>query len=144
MQRDRTDTGIGASHRSRFNPAVSHLPPSAFLSVLACIVLLAWASTARPEDSMRCGSRLVSTGDGKDKVRALCGEPTAIALQGVIRRTPRYEYGYGISRYTYYGPGFVDMPVEIWTYNFGSSKLLRKLRFVGDELDDITTDGYGY
>jgi hypothetical protein len=99
---------------------------------------------ARAEDSWRCGSRLVSTGDGKDKVRTLCGEPTSVDFQGVIRRAPRYEYGYGYSRYTYYGPGVVEMPVEIWTYNFGSSKLLRKLRFVGDELDEIRTEGYGY
>jgi len=65
------------------------------------------------------------------QVRALCGEPTDVSLRGVVRRTPVYEYGYGYSRYEYYGPGWVDMPVEIWTYNFGSHKLLRKLRFVG-------------
>jgi Protein of unknown function (DUF2845) len=114
----------------------------------ACAVLLLTSAVGAPgaqaDDSMRCGSRLVTTGDGKDKVRSLCGEPTDVALQGVIRRAPRYEYGYGYSRYEYYGPGFVDLPVEIWTYNFGSSKLLRKLRFVGDELDDIRTDGHGY
>jgi hypothetical protein len=93
---------------------------------------------------MRCGSKLVTQGDGKDKVRTLCGEPTDVSLRGVVRRTPVYEYGYGYSRYEYYGPGWVDMPVEIWTYNFGSHKLLRKLRFVGDELEEIETDGYGY
>lgn len=119
-------------------------PTTACPGLLAAILLLACNPTAWAEDSMRCGSRLVSTGDGKDKVRTLCGDPTAIDLQGVIRRAPRYEYGYGLSRYSYYGPDVVDMPVEIWTYNFGSSKLLRKLRFVGDELDAITTDGYGY
>ena len=102
------------------------------------------AVPALAEDSMRCGSKLVSLGDGKDKVRALCGEPSDISFHGVIRRAPRYEYGYGYGRYVYYGPGVVDLPVEVWTYNFGSSKLLRKLRFVGDELDDIRTDGYGY
>ena len=91
-----------------------------------------------------CGSKLVTVSDGKDKVRALCGEPSSVSFQGVIRRAPRYEYGYGFNRYDYYGPGVIDMPVEVWTYNFGSSKLLRKLRFVGDELDDIRTDGYGY
>jgi Protein of unknown function (DUF2845) len=112
----------------------------ALLTVAA--VLSPRAATA--EDNMRCGSRLVSTGDGKDKVRTLCGEPSDITFQGVIRRAPRREYGYGINRYEYYGPGVIDMPVEIWTYNQGSSKLLRKLRFVGDELDQITTDGYGY
>jgi len=115
-------------------------------SVVASVVLAGtWLATpAHAEDSMRCGSRLVSTGDGKDKVRTLCGEPSDVTFQGVIRRAPRHEYGYGISRYEYYGPGVVEMPVEIWTYNQGSSKLLRKLRFVGDELDQITTDGYGY
>ena len=93
---------------------------------------------------MRCGSKLISVSDGKDKVRALCGEPTSVSFEGVIRRAPRYEYGYGYSHYEYYGPGVVEMPVEVWTYNFGTSKLLRKLRFVGDALDEIRTDGYGY
>jgi hypothetical protein len=96
------------------------------------------------EDSMRCGSKLVSRGDGKDKVRTLCGEPTDVALHGYVRRAPRYEYGYGGGRYEYYGPGYVDLAIEVWTYNFGSHKLLRKLRFVGDELEEIETDGYGY
>jgi hypothetical protein len=113
--------------------------------VLATVIVgTLGAARARAEDSMRCGSKLVTISDGKDKVRALCGEPSSISFQGVIRRAPRYEYGYGYSRYDYYGPGVIDMPVEVWTYNFGSSKLLRKLRFVGDELDDIRTDGYGY
>lgn len=99
---------------------------------------------APADDSWRCGSKLIRVGDGKDKVRSLCGEPSAVDLRGMIRRAPRNEYGYGYSRYTHYGPGVIDMPVEIWTYNFGSSKLLRKLRFVGDELEEIRTDGHGY
>ena len=114
------------------------------LVVAAVVFGTLGAAPARAEDSMRCGSKLVTVSDGKDKVRALCGEPSSVSFQGVIRRAPRYEYGYGYNRYDYYGPGVIEMPVEVWTYNFGSSKLLRKLRFVGDELDDIRTDGYGY
>jgi len=115
-------------------------------SMLAATALLAvtLAAPAHAEDSMRCGSRLVSKGDGKDKVRTLCGEPTDVSMEGIVRRAPRYEYGYGYNRYEYYGPGWVDMTVEVWTYNLGSHKLLRKLRFVGDELEEIRTDGYGY
>jgi hypothetical protein len=113
--------------------------------VFATVVLgMLGTAPARAEDTMRCGSKLISVSDGKDKVRALCGEPSSVSFQGVIRRAPRYEYGYGYGRYDYYGPGVIDMPVEVWTYNFGTSKLLRKLRFVGDELDEIRTDGYGY
>jgi hypothetical protein len=111
---------------------------AAFLATFVCM------SVALAEDSMRCGSRLVSQGDGKDKVRSLCGEPTDITLRGMVRRSPSYRYGYWPYEYNYYGPGWEDLPVEIWTYNLGSHKLLRKLRFVGDELEQIETDGYGY
>lgn len=114
------------------------------LLLTACTLAGMAATPAVAQDSLRCGSKLVSRGDGKDKVRTLCGEPTDVSLQGIVQRAPRYEYGYGYNRYVYYGPGWIEMPVEIWTYNLGPNKLLRKLRFVGDELDRITTDGYGY
>jgi hypothetical protein len=97
---------------------------------------------ASADDTMRCGSRLVSTGDGKDKVRTLCGDPTDVAFVGTIGR--RGYYTEGPYDYSFFGPAWVELPVEIWTYNFGSSKLLRKLRFVGDELVDIRTNGHGY
>lgn len=114
------------------------------IGTIIALALLGAVSPAVADDNMRCGSKLVSVGDGQDKVRALCGEPSDITYRGTLRRAPRYEYGFGVSRYSYYGPGVIEMPVEIWTYNFGSSKLLRKLRFVGGELDNIETDGYGY
>jgi hypothetical protein len=114
-------------------------PVCAALSVAA--LLLATGQVVHASDTMRCGTRIVSGGDGKDKVRALCGEPTSISFVG-IQSAPRYYYG--PYDYSYFGPGLIEVPVEIWTYNFGSSRLLRKLRFVGDELDEIRTDGYGY
>ena len=114
------------------------------LSYVLLVVLSTGTTPVWAEDSMRCGSKLVSVSDGKDKVRALCGEPTSVSFQGIVRRAARNDYGYGFSRYQYYGPSVVEMPVEIWTYNLGTSKLLRKLRFVGDELDEIRSDGYGY
>jgi len=94
------------------------------------------------EDTLRCGNKLVRTGDGKDKVRTLCGEPTNVSFEGVVRG-PQYVYGpYGYG--SFFGPTWIEVPVEVWTYNLGSNKLLRKLRFVGDNLQTIWTDGYGY
>jgi len=111
--------------------------------LLTALAALGCASApALADDSMRCGNRLVSTGDPKDKVRALCGEPQDVSFAGVIRG-PAYYDG-GPYDYSWIGPTWVDLPVEVWTYNFGSSKLLRRLRFVGDELKEIRTDGYGY
>ncbi len=108
----------------------------------SCALALTPAIAAGSDDTMRCGNRLVTAGDGKDKVRTLCGEPTDIAFRGVVRG-PRYFDRWGYD-YSWVGPSWEELPVEIWTYNFGSSKLLRKLRFVGEELVEIETGGYGY
>ena len=116
--------------------------------VVAVLVgaLVAFAMpSVRADDTMRCGSRLVNSGDGKDKVRALCGEPTSVSFVGVQSAPSYYYRNYrGPYDYSYIGPAWAEVPVEVWTYNFGTSKLLRKLRFIGDELDAIWTDGYGY
>jgi hypothetical protein len=111
-------------------------------ALASCLFALASTDAVGADDSMRCGNRLVTAGDGKDKVRTLCGEPTDIAFRGVARSPRHYDrWDYD---YSWVGPSWEELPVEIWTYNFGSSKLLRKLRFVGDQLVEIRTDGYGY
>jgi hypothetical protein len=118
-----------------------HMKRATFAAATVAVLFLAGIPSVRASDTMRCGTRIVSNGDRKDEVRALCGEPTSISFVGIQSRARNY---YGPYDYSYFGPGYIEVPVEVWTYNFGSSKLLRKLRFVGDELDEIRTDGYGY
>lgn len=79
-------------------------------------------------DSLRCGSRIVSTEDSTAAVKAVCGEP---ALRDVL---PQVDPETG-DRYD---------DVEVWTYNFGSSQLLRLLRFRNGRLIEIETEGYGF
>jgi hypothetical protein len=110
-------------------------------ALVAAAMLLASTPAASSDNTMRCGTHLVDRGDGKDKVRTLCGEPTSISLAGYVGG-PGYQNG--PYEYAYFWSGWATVPVEIWTYNLGPSKLLRKLRFVGDELDEIRTNGYGY
>ena len=115
------------------------------VAVLVGTLIAVAMPAVRADDTMRCGSRLVNSGDGKDKVRALCGEPTSVSFVGVQSAPSYYYRNYrGPYDYSYIGPAWAEVPVEVWTYNFGTSKLLRKLRFIGDELDEIWTDGYGY
>ena len=38
----------------------------------------------------------------------------------------------------------VEVPVEVWTYNFGPYKLMRRVRFVDGLVEEIETLGYGY
>jgi len=107
------------------------------LPVLIGIAVLAAAATAHA-DAMRCGSRLVSEEDSIDKVLELCGEPTSKSRTWIVRQ-PRFELGANEYRF----PGQEDVPVDLWTYDFGPNKLVRRLRFVAGKLESIETLEHG-
>ena len=111
----------------------------ALVSTALAAVLLALAVPASA-DGLRCGSRLVTNGDPRAKVRHYCGEPTDVQTR-YIQRRPSFNVG---GRYYSYGDGYVEIPVEIWTYNFGPYKLMRQIRFVDGFVDEIESLGYGY
>ncbi len=104
------------------------------------IVLALLISPSAFADAMRCGSRLISDGDTITAVRDLCGEPSDVQSRSILRRPSYFLNG----RYYYYGDAMVEVPVEIWTYNFGPYKLMRRVRFVDGLVEEIETLGYGY
>lgn len=107
---------------------------SATLAMTALAALLA-AGTASA-DSMRCGSKLLTDGDPSDKVLALCGPPAAIERREILRP---WGYQRGVTVHSTY-----EVSVELWTYNFGPSKLMYRLRFEDGLLVDVDTLGHGY
>lgn len=113
---------------------MKRLMPCLFLALLVTQV-------TRAEDSLRCGSRLASTGDSKYRVLQVCGDPATVSVVGTMQQPRLWFHGF---RYYYLDPPFAYVPIEVWTYNFGPNKLLRRLRFEGDELVDISADGYGF
>ena len=76
----------------------------------------------------------------RSAVLAICGEPSDVQTRSILQR-PSYTLN---GRKIYFGDGYVEIPVEIWTYNFGPYKLQRRVRFVDGLVDDIETLGYGY
>lgn len=92
-----------------------------------CLPLFVPALPATAADTLRCGSRLVSTGELADMVAQVCGEPDFIDDWTYTRA---------------YGPP-VTATTE-WYYDFGPSQLLRILRFDNDRLAEIDSDGYGF
>lgn len=116
----------------------SPLSLSTPLLSLAALLLAASAHA----DSMRCGSQLVSSGDSRSEVRAKCGEPTDVESRKVLRRAG-FEIE-GRRGFNYNQDTFVEIPVEVWTYNFGPYKLMRQIQFVNGRIDEIVTMGYGY
>jgi hypothetical protein len=110
------------------------------MRVLPLFLLLLASPIAAQADAMRCGNRLVSEGDTRSQVRGLCGEPSDIQTRTILRR-PHYSVN---GRLVYYGDGLIEIPVETWTYNFGPYKLMRRVRFVDGQVEEIETLGYGY
>lgn len=108
------------------------------LSLLSTLLLT--LATPASADAMRCGSKLVGNGDPRSKVREFCGEPTDVQTREILRRPSRMFHG----RLIFLGDAFVEVPVEIWTYNFGPNKLMRRVRFIDGLVEDIDTLGYGY
>jgi hypothetical protein len=94
-----------------------------------------------PAFAFRCGTKLVSEGDSRSEVAAKCGEPTEVVSQrSVFRRPVVWNYG----RPYFVGEDFIEIPVEVWLYNLGPNKLMRRLRFEGGYVTDIETLGYGF
>jgi hypothetical protein len=91
-------------------------------------------------DAMRCGSRLVSEGETRAAVLSKCGEPADVQTRTILRR-PYFDFH---GRLVYFGDGWVEVPVELWTYNFGPYKLMRRVRFIDGIVDEIETLSHGY
>jgi hypothetical protein len=107
-------------------------------SLIAVAGLLLLAALPAAADSMRCGSKLVSDGDSIEKVLYLCGEPASKERYWITRQ-PRFYVG--SNEYAF--PGEENVPVDLWTYDFGPNKLMQRLRFVAGELKSIETLQYG-
>lgn len=105
---------------------------------LALLCLL-FASPVLAE-TLRCGNKLVYEGDEAAKVEARCGKPTQISHSTIFKYPSVWHNG----RLYRLGDQEVAVPVETWLYNFGSNKLMRKLRFEDGVLMEIETLEYGY
>jgi hypothetical protein len=102
--------------------------------ILIVILLLTTTSDALASDFF-CGSRIITTGEGKNDVLRKCGEPSYVEVWEKLRTIRSL------------GPGLlVEEPVKIeeWEYNLGPNRFIRYLRFENDHLINIDDGGYGY
>jgi len=110
--------------------------PLLIAALLACSALA--LPTLASADTMRCGSKLINAGDTQDKVLQCCGEPTAQQRTWIVRK-PRFEVGG--QEYSFNGEE--EVPVDLWTYDFGPNKLMRRVRMVAGKVESIETLAHG-
>ncbi len=97
--------------------------------LLALFLLLASPSAF----AMRCGTRIVTEGTQDFQVRDRCGEPFYA------------DTYYATEVFGAYGPiaQYRDVQYDVWYYNFGPSKLMRRFVFRDGVLAREETLGYG-
>jgi len=106
----------------------------------ALITFVLALAAASPAHAFRCGTKLVSEGDTRSEVVAKCGEPTDVDRKSVWRKPIIWRYG----RPFEVGTGLIEIPVELWLYNLGPNKLMRRVRLEDGVVTEIETLGYGY
>jgi hypothetical protein len=96
----------------------------------------------------RCGTRLITVGDTKSKVLALCGAPdyTDEWEEERIMRDFRRPLNNEDDDEWGKEPFLIKVPVkfERWYYNFGPTQLIHYLKFRNGTLIKITTGERGY
>jgi len=121
-------------------------------AVVALLILsnfLWFIGLPEPALAMRCGSRLISEGDPRDKLANECGPPTNVETWEEERYhhydalPPSYQY----REFERYGSAYrvkVIVKVEVWTYNYGPSRFMDYVRIENGRVVRIYSGGYGY
>ena len=94
------------------------------MRIAVIAALLMTAVSAFPEDTLRCGSKIVRTGMTMAEVKKYCGNPTSTAIEVQDVRS---------------GPRVVGTTeIHTWTYRRSSGQRTAILVFDQDELKSIT------
>jgi hypothetical protein len=111
---------------------------------------LLWAvGPVESAQAMRCGSRLISEGDPREKLANECGPPTTVETWEEERYyhydapPPSYQY----REFERYGSAYrvkVIIRVELWTYNYGPSRFMDYVRVENGRVVKIYSGSYGY
>jgi hypothetical protein len=95
--------------------------------------------TAGIVSALDCQGRLVIIGASPWDVQGICGDPEQVHDTITVVLKPVYD-----PQRRVVGHLPVDVPKQVWTYNFGSSRLMYILTFVEGALVKIDTGGYGH
>jgi hypothetical protein len=120
--------------------------------ILLSTAFVAWAcltlSSDAYADSMRCGNRLVASGDSLYKVRQICGDPDA-SERRVELRTQRHRVRQPCSddpskRCEVEHERTVEVVVDEWTYDFGRNRFVQYVTFEQGKLIAVDSGSYGH
>jgi hypothetical protein len=118
------------------------------LCIVVCALL--WSAAAADNSlAMRCGSRLISEGDPREKLANECGPPTYVETWEEERY---YHYSAAPPSHLYreferHGSAYrvkAIVRVELWSYNYGPSRFMDYVRIENGIVVRIYSGGYGF
>lgn len=98
----------------------------------ATLLLFGVAGVESQAPSYYCGERLIRLGISIEDVPRVCGEPDS-----KLQRFGRRCSSDGEHRHC------VATLIDEWVYDYGESRLKRRLTFVNARLVEVRTDGFG-
>src|SRR5262249_24846540 len=142
---------LGAPHSFNGGARRNFALPSEFFSLrnettgyptmrasLAVLLFLLVCLGAGPAWALRCGTRLVVSGDSESAVLYKCGHPDTTERRVTYRPVADYD-DFGILRSAVYVPVVLD----VWVYNFGPQRFMQEFSFEDGRLTYIQSLGYG-
>ena len=112
-------------------------------SSIKIFALIAFLPLAAAAQSLRCGGRLITNGTSKEEVAARCGQPTQIEHQTTYEEAATAAPPMGVLPPIGARSG-AETRVEVWTYNFGPSRFMQRIRFANGAVVTIESLGYGF
>lgn len=88
--------------------------------------------------ALRCGNKLVDIGDRRHQVAKICGEPDYVDSYEKPVISSAYARGFGYSNVQTF------VHIDVWTYNFGSTRFMKELIFQDGVLHTINQLEYGH
>ena len=127
------------------------------LAFIALVMVAELTQFATHAASLRCGVRLITIGDYKDRVLAECGGPDYVQVweEERIYGFDHHPQFYGMyDNYEYLHPDDRHgvqpyrirklVVVEEWTYNHGPTRFMDHVRLENGIVRSITSGNYGY
>jgi hypothetical protein len=108
------------------------------LILAAILASISWDASAQ---AMECGNKLITRGDSISKVATLCGNPAQVDRTSIVRSS---SGSFVNGQWVQSGGAQVEIPVEVWLYNFGPDKLMQQIRFEDGRVVRIESLDYGY
>jgi hypothetical protein len=101
-------------------------------ALFAIIVLLPRLAAAQ---SVTCGGKIINEGVTKAQVAASCGPPTLVGDRSSV-----HDPAIGAVA----PPSSDDGEIEVWTYDFGRTKLMQRIWFLDGRVKLVESLGYGH